>query len=257
MCSHPYYTRLLDGMSIPGSTSTSRPASGSSGPATMPLAAYDVDQVKLEYRMSGRPDDWTTIGILTAYDDTVCLGRLDFWVGYEFVWDTVDLQRRRPDRPQGHGDGRRGQRRTVQIVRSRLRPRPRFSRLSIPEAQDVCGENRVKGVFNIIATEMKARTRSTPTTCRYMYQEASTIRISATATRSTTTVGSCGADTLMLEGGTTSETIWRGVIDPDRLDGPRRPDAGLRYDGRRLRHRARHDRCRRQLELGHERRLVR
>ncbi|MFZ1946001.1 MAG: FlgD immunoglobulin-like domain containing protein [bacterium] len=207
--SHPYYTRLLDGQSIGGDEFT-RTWFWVEWPDPIPFTAYDVDYVKMEYQMAGSLNGWTTIGIETAYDDSVSWEGSE-WAGYEFMWDT-----------RGFSDGDQITLRatvmdnvgneTVQTVTVTVAADAPILALAIPEAQDVCGENRIKGIFNIIGTEI-----TNPIDTYYVSY--------IIKKHDYPDLGDCNplnddgwiwaADTLMIEGGTTQETIWRGKVNPD------------------------------------------
>ena len=207
--SHPFYTRLLDGQAITGDEFTST-WFWVEWPDPIPFSAYDVGSVKMEWQISGSLE-WTTIGIKTAYDDTLSFESSE-WAGYEFVWDTrmfedgAQLTLRTTVMDNVGNE-------TVTSVHVVVAAQAPFLALTIPEAQDVCSENRIKGAFNIIATELPETDPIDTYYVSYIIKS-----------HSSPDLGDCNlmddegwmwfADTLMLDNGTTSETIWRGVVNP-------------------------------------------
>jgi hypothetical protein len=208
MGSHPYYTRLLDGHSIAGDEFT-QTWFWAEWPDILPFSLYDVNSVKMEWQMTGSADTWTTIGLETAYDDTLTWDDA-VWAGYEFIWDTRifndgDQITLRVTVMDNVGNTTIN---TVNLVVAAAAP---ILTLEIPEAQDVCSENRIKGVFNIVATEVANPIDTYYVS--YMFKKHDYPDIDD-CNRMDTEGWMVWGDTLMLDAGTTEETIWRGVIDP-------------------------------------------
>jgi hypothetical protein len=229
--SHPYLTKLLDGMSIPADKEL-HTMFWVKWPGDVPWAFYDVGQVKLEYQLAGSLNGWTTVNVQPSWDDTLSWDS-DLWVGYWFEWDAsifsendqVALRATVMDEV-GNTESK-----TITVRISAEAP---ILALSIPEAKDVCGEKRAKGVLNIIGTEVEGTKPIDTYFVSYIIKS-----------HDYPDLGDCNpfdgegwivwGDTLMTEGGTTSETIWRGVIDPAkiwvRLPGPQVPGIQGLEDG--------------------------
>jgi hypothetical protein len=208
MGSHPYYTRLLDGHSIAGDQYT-QTWFWAEWQDILPFFMYDVNSVKMEWQMAGGLDGWTTIGLKTAYDDTLSWDH-SMWAGYEFIWDTRifndgDQITLRVTVMDNVGNT------TVNTVNLVVAAEAPILTLSIPEAQSVCGENRVKGVFNIIGTEV-----ANPIDTYYVSYMFKKHEFPDVDDCNPMDIGGwiVWGDTLMMDAGTTQETIWRGVIDP-------------------------------------------
>ena len=215
LTSHPYYTKLLDGMSIPNRKDLPTyfwvqwP-----GELAWP-STYDVGQVKLEYRMRGDLSEWTTLGILTDYADTVSWND-DFYVGYEFIWDSsifsdgdqIDLKATVMDEV--------GNEETVTIWVKIAAEAPILA-LSIPEAVEACGETRVRGDINIVATE-NGETNPIDTYFVSFIYKKSTFPDLGDCNAFDTSGWVMWPDTLMIEGHPTSETIWRATLPTSGLE---------------------------------------
>ncbi|MFH1218884.1 MAG: hypothetical protein V1694_00315 [Candidatus Eisenbacteria bacterium] len=218
--SHPYDTRLLDGMSIPGSKDL-----GTIFWVQWPEEVsfddyYDVGQVKLEYRLNGLIDgvdslgDWNTLGVQTSYDpgDVLFSHDDDGWIPYLFEWDSsilkdgyhIDLRATVMDEV-GNTEAV-----TINVVVAAEAP---ILALSIPEAQDVCGEKRAKGVLNIIGTELPDTKPIDTYSVSYIIKRHDYPDLDDCNWLDGE--GWLGLPNIaMIEDGTTSETIWRGQIDP-------------------------------------------
>ncbi len=147
--SHPEYTRLTDGMMIGGSDMLPL-MFWVQWPGAMPLP-YDVGQVQVDYMVHGATEDWHTIAIVTNYGPTESWAG-DIWYPYYFEFDTsgfsdgdqIDLRATVMDK-RGNTE--------VVVITVYIASEAPILTIDVPEAMEVCGEMRVKGQFNVTATE--------------------------------------------------------------------------------------------------------
>ncbi len=207
--SHPEYLKILDGMHVMGRDAVDL-TFWVQWPGAVPFSAYDVGEVDVFYQMTGTLDEeWTPIATLTSWQDTMSFDG-DFWVGYDFDWNTSIFEHGTALTMKAEVMDEVGNTMTemVDILIDAEYP---VLTIDVPEAMEVCGEQRVKGPFNITATET-----TNPVDTYYA--------LWAYKSSDFADLGDCypmdshgwrfPVDSLMILDMVTSETIWRATVNP-------------------------------------------
>jgi hypothetical protein len=207
--SHPEYLKILDGMHVMGRNPVPL-AFWVQWPGQIPFSAYDVGQVDVSYQMTGALDDeWTPIATLTSWQDSLSFDG-DLWIAYWFGWDTSMFENGAEITLKAEVMDEVGNT-TTQMVNVLIDNEYPVLTIDVPEAQEVCGEMRVKGPFNITATET-----TNPVDTYYA--------LWAYKSHDFPDIGDCDPtdthgwripiDSLMFLDMVTPETIWRATVNP-------------------------------------------
>jgi hypothetical protein len=207
--SHPEYLKILDGMHVMGRNPVPL-AFWVQWPGEIPFYAYDVGQVDVSYQMTGALDEeWTPIATMTSWQDTLSFDG-DFWIAYWFAWDTSMFENGTEVTLKAEVMDEVGNT-TTQMVNVIIDNEYPVLAIDVPDAQEVCGEMRVKGPFDITATET-----TNPVDTYYA--------LWAYKSHDFADIGDCDPtdshgwripiDSLMILDMVTSETIWRATVDP-------------------------------------------
>jgi hypothetical protein len=209
LMSHPEYTRLTDGMAIGGSDMVPL-VFWVQWPGDLPSFTYDVGQVQVDYMLHGATEDWQTAAIITDYEYTESWDG-DVWYSYYFLFDAsgfsdgdeIDLRATVMDE--------RGNEEVVMITVYVAAEAPILA-IDIVEAMEVCGEMRVKGPFNITATETE--TPYDTYLAFWAYKRSDEPDLSPDCDWTDGDGWIIPSDSLMILDMVTPETIWRSTVDP-------------------------------------------
>ena len=149
------------------------------------------------------------IATLTSFQDSLTWDG-DIWVGYDYAWDTSIFDNGAEITLYAEVMDEVGNTMSeeVDVVMDCGAP---ILAIDVPEAMDVCGEHRVKGPFNVTATETTVPVDTYYALWAYKSSEFPDI-------------GDCNPtddhgwrfpiDSLMILDLATPETIWRATVDP-------------------------------------------
>ena len=173
------------------------------------MPGYDVGEVRTYWRMYESMDDWTMIGTQTSYNDTTPNVGGYLYYDYEFSWDTSAFTDGDMIELKAEIYDERGNM-TSTTIWVMINGEYAVLAMDVPEAMEVCGEDRVSGKINIVGTEVSCPWDTYM--AFWMYKETSE-----------PDVGDCGWDgrwaqpDTMFRTGVTDETIWRYTFDTTTL----------------------------------------